>query len=187
MLDWKPCTNPAQQGFDCATVQVPLDYSHPHGQMINLAVIRHRATGPGSRIGSIFVNYGGPGIQGTVDLPMDFAVPCILLYCVPEPLRQRFDIISWDPRGIGESTAVQCFDTVQDELDFIAMLPHGVPVTPAQRSAWIKGYSYIAQLCGARNGELLEHISTTETARDLDLLRRAVGDPQLYYLGESYG
>jgi pimeloyl-ACP methyl ester carboxylesterase len=60
-------------------------------------------------------------------------------------------------------------------------------VTPAQRSAWIQGYSYIAQLCGARNGELLEHVSTTETARDLDLLRRAVGDPQLYYQGESYG
>jgi len=132
MLDWEPCTNPAQQGFDCPTIRVPLDYSHPDDQMINLAVIRHRATGPGSRIGSIFVNYGGPGIQGTVDLPMDFAVPCILLYCVPEPLRQRFDIISWDPRGIGESTAVQCFDTVQDELDFIATLPQGVPVT-AQR------------------------------------------------------
>jgi hypothetical protein len=94
MLDWKPCTNPAQQGFDCATVQVPLDYSHPHGQMINLAVIRHRATGPGSSIGSIFVNFGGPGEQGTAMLPLEFAVPCSLLYCVPEPLRQRFDLIS---------------------------------------------------------------------------------------------
>ena len=137
VLNWQPCTSQARQGFDCATAQVPLDYSQPYGQTITLALIRHRATGPGSRLGSIFVNFGGPSAQGVVVLPGTFAANPP--YYFPEPLRERFDIISWDPRGDGASTAVHCFPTAQDDENFLAMLPLSVPATPEQQRDVING------------------------------------------------
>jgi pimeloyl-ACP methyl ester carboxylesterase len=180
VLDWRPCAEPGQRGFDCATAQVPLDYGDPQGATIDLAVIRHPATDPANRLGALFFNPGGPGGAGTMLLPqwLDF---------FPAELRARFDLISWDPRGVGASTAVQCFATPDDEERFFAELPVGFPVGRAEQHAWIEGYARFGQRCGERNGELLAHVSTAETARDLDLLRQALGEPQLDYLGLSYG
>jgi pimeloyl-ACP methyl ester carboxylesterase len=180
VLDWRPCADPSQQGFDCATAQVPLDYGDPQGATIDLAVIRHPATDPDHRLGALFFNPGGPGGPGTLVLPevLDF---------FPAPLRARFDLVSWDPRGTGASTAVQCFATEADENAFLAELPEGFPVGRAEQRAWIEGYARFGQRCGERNGDLLAHVSTAETAQDLDLLRQAVGDPQLTYYGVSYG
>jgi pimeloyl-ACP methyl ester carboxylesterase len=98
-LDWQPCADPRQRGFDCATAQVPLDYGDPQGATLDLALIRHPATDPAHRLGALFFNPGGPGGLGTVQLPawLDF---------FPATLRERFDLLSWDPRGIGASTAV---------------------------------------------------------------------------------
>jgi pimeloyl-ACP methyl ester carboxylesterase len=180
VLDWQPCAEPGQQGFDCATAQVPLDYGDPQGATIDLAVIRHRATDPANRLGALFFNPGGPGGSGTESLPA-------WLELFPLAVRARFDLISWDPRGIGASTAVQCFATPEEGLEFLAGLPAGFPVGQAEADAWILGYAHFGQLCAQRNGDLLAHVSTADTARDLDLLRRAVGDPHLSYLGTSYG
>jgi pimeloyl-ACP methyl ester carboxylesterase len=160
---------------------VPLDYGNPQGTTIELAVIRHRATDPTNRIGALFFNPGGPGGAGTELLP-----DWIGLF-LPE-LRARFALISWDPRGIGASTAVQCFANQDDEQRFFAGIPFEFfPVGAAEKRAWISRYARFGRLCGRRNGDLLAHVSTADSARDLELLRQAVGDPHLNYLGVSYG
>src|SRR5689334_17546084 len=101
-VQWQPCASPTPAGFECTSVPVPLDHAHPDGTSITLAVIRHPATEPDNRIGVLFFNPGGPGGQGTIDVPG-------WLSLFPATVRARFDIVSWDPRGIGASTAVQCF------------------------------------------------------------------------------
>src|SRR5262245_54880476 len=180
VLNWQRCAEPTPQGFDCATAQVPLDYGDPQGTTVDLAVIRHRATDPAQRLGALFFNPGGPGDAGTEDLPAWLAL-------FPVEVRTRFDLISWDPRGVGASTAVQCFDTPEEGLAFLAGLPTGFPVGRAEQCAWLCGYARFGQLCGARNGDLLAHVSTADSARDLERLRRAVRAPHLNYLGVSYG
>ena len=180
-LAWQPCPDPAQSGFECATARVPLDYTDPQGSTIDLAVIRHLVSDPTNRIGALFFNPGGPGGIGTEDLPSFFDL-------FPAEVRERFDIISWDPRGVGDSTAVQCFDSEEAEQSFFAGIPFGLfPVGAAQQRAWIRAYARFGQLCEQRNGDLLAHVSTADTARDMDLLRQAVGEPRLNYLGISYG
>ncbi len=181
VLDWQPCAAPSQHGFECATAQVPLDYGDPQGATIDLAVIRHPATDPAQRLGTLFFNAGGPGGSGTAALPP-------FLNAFPAPLRARFDLLSWDPRGIGASTAVQCFATRADEQAFFAEVPfEHFPVGRAEERAWIKAYARFGQICAERNGALLAHVSTAESAKDLDLLRQAVGEPQLTYFAPSYG
>jgi pimeloyl-ACP methyl ester carboxylesterase len=184
-LAWHPCVDPAQGGFDCATMQVPLDYAQPSGATISLAVIMHPASDPGHRIGTLFWDPGGPGASGTKFLPQ------LLDKAFPAELVARFDIASWDPRGVGASTAVQCFATPADETQFFEGGPSrsvgGFPVGQAQMVSWIGRYRLFGQLCQSRDAWLLQHVSTADTARDLDLLRQAVGDATLNYIGTSYG
>jgi pimeloyl-ACP methyl ester carboxylesterase len=180
-LQWAPCTGQSQQGFGCAMAQVPLDYAEPAGGSITLSVIRHAATDDAHRIGTLFFNPGGPGGLGTADLP-----DWILLFS--PTMRARFDIVSWDPRGIGDSTAVQCFANKDDEAKFFEGVPQqAFPVGLQQKLAWIERFEAYGRACLQRNGALLSHTSTADTARDLDLLRQAVGEPTLNYLGTSYG
>ncbi len=183
-LSWRPCADADQQGFECATARrVPLDYDNPRGRKIYLAMIRQRATDPGHRIGSLFYNPGGPGGAGT-------ALP-LLIDLFPAAVRARFDIVSWDPRGVGASTPVKCFAPPQaeNESDFLDGLVVGnsFPVGNAEMGTWIQRYRGLGRRCERRSGGLLRHVSTTDTARDLNLLRRAVGDRRLSYLGVSYG
>ncbi|MFE3657953.1 alpha/beta hydrolase [Streptomyces sp. NPDC059165] len=177
-LSWSPCPN--APGFDCATATVPLDYRRPAARTIELAVIRRRATGPGRTVGTLFFNPGGPGGAGTKALPLVYEA-------IPAEVRGRFDVVSWDPRGVGDSTAVRCFDTPQEAIDFQRRLPVGFPVGEAERTTWITAQEELGRRCAQRDPELLRHVSTADTARDLDRLRRAVGDPRLNYLGISYG
>ncbi|MFM8444149.1 MAG: alpha/beta fold hydrolase, partial [Methylococcus sp.] len=186
VLDWKPCTDPRQAGYDCATAKVPLDYQNPGGASIELDVVRHRATDPANRIGSLFWYPGGPGARGTLALPATLQTKLLF----PEILRQRFDIIAWDPRGVGATTssgAVHCFDTPEQEANFLDSFPQGIPLGRAERRAYAQGYRELGERCRARNSALLDHVSTTETVLDLDLLRQAVGDAQLNYQGNSFG
>jgi pimeloyl-ACP methyl ester carboxylesterase len=180
VLTWHPCPGPRTRGFQCATAHVPLDYTAPTGATIEIAVIRHRATGPGSRIGSVFFNPGGPGGSGVSALPAIYPL-------FPAGLRQHFDIVSFDPRGVGQSTAVQCFPTAAQDSRFLAALPQGFPVGTAQTRRWIRGFTRLGRLCEQRGAGLLPHLGTADAARDMDLLRQAVGDPALNYLGISYG
>jgi pimeloyl-ACP methyl ester carboxylesterase len=180
-LAWKPCADPAQRGFQCATLRVPLDYDDPGGRTIRLAVIRRQATDRRHRIGTLFFNFGGPGGAGTAILPVAGAIT--------EALRARFDIVSWDPRGVGESTAVHCFGSAEAEFAFLddMVISFSFPVGGAEMGAWLGRYRRLYRRCERRNGELLRHVSTADTARDLDRLRRAVGDRRLNYDGISYG
>jgi pimeloyl-ACP methyl ester carboxylesterase len=144
-----------------------------------VAVIRHRATDPAHRIGTLFFNPGGPGGSGVAALPG-------FVGFFPAAVRARFDIASWDPRGVGASTAVQCFASSRDEGRFFGRLVP-FPVGNVQMTRWIRRYQAFGRHCERRSGSLLEHVSTADTARDLDLLRRAVGDRRLSYYGFSYG
>lgn len=177
-LEWTPCV--PDSPFECATAEVPLDYQSPGGRTIELAVVKRKATGPGPRLGSLFFNPGGPGGPGKVQMPQDYEF-------FPKEVRERFDIVSWDPRGIGYSTAVNCFGSSEEAAAWVASKPIGFPVGKKERATWISAYAELGRLCEQRDPQLLRHVSTAETAQDLDLLRQAVGDPQLTYLGISYG
>jgi pimeloyl-ACP methyl ester carboxylesterase len=174
VLRWHSCDG----GFQCATARVPLNYRRPRGAAIRLAVLRHLATEPAYRIGSLFVNGGGPNeqIEGVLRAYHNF----------PATLRRRFDIITFDPRGFGYSTAIRCFPSEAAESKLLSGLPP-FPVGARQEAAWIRTYARFDALCARRNGPLLEHDTTADVARDMDLLRQAVHDPVLNYLGLSYG
>ncbi|MGW1832467.1 alpha/beta hydrolase [Streptomyces tubercidicus] len=177
-LEWRPCVRGS--AFDCASARVPLDYRNPGGRTIELAVIKRPATDPRRRLGTLFFNPGGPGGPGTVQMPQTYPL-------FPRELRERFDIVSWDPRGIGSSTAVNCFATPREATTWIVSKPIGFPVGARERAAWTAAYRDLGRRCEQRDPQLLRHVSTADTARDLDRLRQAVGDPQLSYLGISYG
>ncbi|MFD7973533.1 alpha/beta hydrolase [Streptomyces clavifer] len=177
-LDWKPCVQGSP--FDCAAAKVPLDYGSPGGRAVELAVVRRKATGPGPRVGTLFFNPGGPGGPGTVQMPQNYE-------SFPREVRERFDIVSWDPRGIGSSTAVNCFANPEEAADWSGSKAAGFPVGEKERTAFVAAYEDLVRRCEKRDPDLLRHVSTAETARDLDQLRRAVGEPQLNYLGISYG
>jgi pimeloyl-ACP methyl ester carboxylesterase len=166
-------------GFVCAAVTAPLDYRNPTGAKIKLAVVKHQATGPRRR-GVIFVNPGGPGLPGTEAIPAELSL-------FPKGLQRDYDIVSWDPRGVGESTAVQCFASQAAENAFLGQYASSFPVGPAQQRAYTAKWREFGKICAARGGALLKHLSTADTARDLNLLRQALGQPKLDYLGTSYG
>jgi pimeloyl-ACP methyl ester carboxylesterase len=174
VLDWTACDN----GFQCTTAQVPLDYRHPGGTKISIAVIRHQAADPARRLGTMFVNLGGP---------MEQIEPFVSRFTtLPGPLRDRYDIVAFDPRGFGFSTAVRCFPSVTAENDFLASLPP-FPVGAQQDTAWERTWGRFDARCAQLNGPLLDHVTSADTARDMNLLRQAVGAPALNYLGVSDG
>ncbi|MET9503823.1 alpha/beta fold hydrolase [Streptomyces sp. NPDC006622] len=179
VLRWKPCADEAQAAFECAVANVPLDHTRPRYRTIELAVIRHRAARPAERAGALFFNPGGPGGPGTVGLPE-------LYEKFPRELRDRYDIVSWDPRGVGASTAVRCFSTTAEAAAWQEKVP-AFPVGEREQRAFSAAYADLARRCERRDPELLSHVSTADTARDLDLLRRATGEERLNYWGVSYG
>ena len=174
-LDWTDCGD----GFQCATARVPLDYDHPHGAKISLALIRLPASDPARRIGSIFFNPGGPGGSG-----VEF-VRALATVLYSAEVRARFDLVGFDPRGIIGSTPLRCFETFDEALAVLP--PMAFPVTRAEERVWVGFDRALARACAQRGGPILNHMATGDVARDLDLLRRAVGDDKLSYVGYSYG
>jgi len=174
VLHWRSCDS----GFQCATARVPLNYRDPRGATISIAVVRHLATDPAHRLGSLFFNAGGPKeqIQGFV---ADFGE-------FPAALREHYDIITFDPRGFGYSTAIRCFPSMATENKFLAGLPQ-FPVGARQDTAWEQTWARFDTRCAAGGGGLVDHDTTADVARDMNLLREAVADPALNYYGESYG
>jgi pimeloyl-ACP methyl ester carboxylesterase len=176
-IDWGPCKPPGPR-LQCARVRVPLDWDHPNGRKIHLAVIRHLASKPKQRIGSMFINPGGPGDTGVG-----------LLQGLGDDIDKwgggRFNVVSWDPRGTNASTHVRCFRNTRSEARFWkgAAIPFGRAASKRYR----RKTAALARRCGKVGGRLLPHISTADTARDLDYLRRLVGDRRLTYVGLSYG
>jgi len=173
-ISWTACG----PRLECASVAVPLDWRHPGGPTITLAVVRHLASRPDRRIGSLFVNPGGPGDSGV-------AMVAGRGDALDAQTGGRFDIVGWDPRGAGGSAPVSCFADPAERASFWQDQP--VPTTRPDERRYLAKTVELAQRCGARNGELLAHISTTDTVRDLDHLRQLVGDRRLTFLGESTG
>jgi pimeloyl-ACP methyl ester carboxylesterase len=170
-IAWADCSG----GFQCGTLQVPLDYSQTGGRTIALSLIRKPATST-TRIGSVMLNPGGPGESGIQFLRGDLQSL--------SNLNRRFDLVAWDPRGVAASTPITCVDGPQ--LDTYLGLD-GVLDDPQEKQTAIQADKDFAAGCQARSGDLLPFMDTASTARDLDQIRAAVGDAKLTYLGLSYG
>jgi pimeloyl-ACP methyl ester carboxylesterase len=172
-LAWAGC----RDGFECAKLTVPLDYTAPRDGDITVSVIRLKARKKAQRIGSLVLNPGGPGGSG-----VEFARSAREL--LPAEVLDRFDTVSFDPRGVGESAPVDCLgDADLDRL--VAADP--TPDTVAERKALFDLSRNEAQACQRKSGRLLPYIATVDTAKDLDVLRAALRDDKLTYVGFSYG
>ncbi|WP_371501143.1 alpha/beta hydrolase [Kitasatospora sp. NBC_00374] len=164
-------------GMQCGKLHVPLDYTKPAADALDLALIRLPAAQSGQRVGSLVVNPGGPGASG-VDMVRSGAKR------FGGALHDRLDVVGFDPRGTGASSPVLCLDDKQrDDLS-----QQDRPLDPAKRKAAVEATDRaISAACQAKSGRILPFVGTRNTARDLDVLRQALGDPKLNYLGISYG
>jgi pimeloyl-ACP methyl ester carboxylesterase len=177
-IAWGPCYRDFGP-FECGTVQVPLDYGDHSLGTVSIAVVRLPAGDPSVRIGSLFVNPGGPGGSG-----VDFVVGLAPYLYTPQ-VRAQFDIVGFDPRGVVRSTALRCFGTPKQWGD--AYTPFAFPMTLEEFAIWETADRYLDAACDQRGARIIDHMSTADVARDLDFLREAVGDDMLTYVGYSYG
>ncbi|MFI6846110.1 alpha/beta hydrolase [Kitasatospora sp. NBC_00085] len=178
-LAWQPC----DEGFECTTFTVPLDYDHPAGGDLTLSAVRAPAvpagsgTGAAGRLGSLLLNPGGPGGSA-----VDYVEAVARTY--DSGVRARYDLVGVDPRGVGRSSPVTCLGG--DRMDAYT----AADITPddqAEIDALVAADKEFAEGCRQRAGDRLGHLSTVETARDMDVLRALLGDEKLNYVGKSYG
>jgi pimeloyl-ACP methyl ester carboxylesterase len=168
------------KNLECARLTVPLDYANPNGRTITLGLIRRPASQPERRIGSLVINPGGPGASGMQ------AAASLVDRIAGNELGQRFDLVGFDPRGIGASDPdVRCLTDTEHDAERLNDETDASPAGVARNEAEHRDY---AQKCAQRTGnDVLSHVGTRDVAKDLDVLRSALGDPKLTYLGYSYG
>ncbi|SEH00541.1 alpha/beta hydrolase fold [Nonomuraea solani] len=171
-ITWAPCEEEPEA--ECGKLAVPIDWSKPDGATIDLAIARRKATDPAARIGSVVINPGGPGGSG---VEAAYGAPGFFT----EELRKRFDIVGFDPRGVGRSNPVICSASVYNQM------PHTVMKSQADFVAWNTFTKKLHRDCRARTGPLYDHVDSVDVARDLDALRAALGEEKLTYYGISYG
>lgn len=171
-LNWSACGGI----FQCVKVKVPVDYSRPDGATLNLAVTRLRTEG-GKRVGSLLLNPGGPGASGVNYLQQAYTA-------ITEPVRENYDLVSFDPRGVGNSKPIDCVTDGQLNEFLSADVTMD---TPGDLAEWDRISKKFATGCAQRTGPLLGEVDTDNVARDLDVLRAVLGDEVLHYLGYSYG
>lgn len=159
----------------CAKLTVPIDYAHPGGVTIQLSLLKVPSTDPSARIGSLVVNPGGPGGSG-----VDYAAHAQFT----DAVRTAYDVVGFDPRGVGTSAPVTCVSARQLDT-FLGADP--TPSSPAEEQSLANTDESFANDCKANGGPLLDHVSTIEAAKDMDILRAALGETKLNYLGKSYG
>ncbi|MFJ2598794.1 alpha/beta fold hydrolase [Streptomyces erythrochromogenes] len=176
VLSWGPCTGP-QDRFECATARVPLDHRRPGGPTIALAVTRRPAADPARRTGVLLLHPGGPGNSG-----VDFARNSHA--ALPAVLRDSFDVVGYDMRGVARSGQVECWD--DKEYAAAVDAARGVPGPGAVHGAVRQGAGFEAA-CRQRSGGLVPFVGTGFNARDIDLLRRALGEETLSFYGRSFG
>jgi len=180
-ITWHTCNDKAidsedSDKFECSTVDVPLDYAQPDGEKISIALIRLPASG--SRSGAILYNPGGPGASG-----FDYVASMGQTY-VDELQLEEFDFVGFDPRGVDRSGGLRC--QTDKEIDKY-MYPDTTPDTPAEEAFLQAAYDSFAAACKVKYGAKLKFYSTENTARDMDMIRIAMGDEKIGYLGVSYG
>jgi pimeloyl-ACP methyl ester carboxylesterase len=169
-IHWRHC----KRG-QCGTLRVPLSYRAPHGKQITLALYRLPAKDAANKIGTILLNPGGPGASG-----VQFAKLYGLGF--PASVRARFDVVGWDPRGVGASDPIECGGALGRDLE-----ADQAPVTAAQRATLQSANRRLGQACQAKVGAILGNVSTVDTARDMDRIRAALGEQRITYVGYSYG
>ena len=162
--------------FECGRTEVPISYDEPRGATLPLFLVRAVMAGQTDRIGSLVINPGGPGASGA-----DAAISLAL--SLPEEIMTRFDIVGFDPRGVGLSTPIEC---VPDELKERLVASEPRPVTDEQLDDAFALAQEVADGCAEEYGDALGTFNTVDTAHDLEQLRQALGDEQLTYLGYSY-
>lgn len=172
-LNWKPC--PKHKNMDCANAKVPLDYKNPTGDSIEIALLKIPASG--DKIGTLWTNPGGPGGSG-----IDFVADSAEVLFTPK-LLNAYDIIGFDPRGVGKSDPIKCLDDAQ--LDAVRSASY--PDTAEGRAEALKQQDEISKGCEERSPKIIKFADTGSVVRDLDILRAANGDSSLNYLGYSYG
>ncbi|MGC9666558.1 alpha/beta hydrolase [Planosporangium sp. 12N6] len=186
-VHWRPCPDVAKEAlgrtpdnvtYDCGMVSVPRDWAKPaDGKRFDVALLRARATHQTNRIGSLLVDPGGPGGSG-VDLAAYLSVG------LPAEITQRFDVVGFDPRGVGRSDQIKCFSDADLDASF------GADPDPVSQAAFDQSVALsrkMAQSCGSKYGDTLPLFSTEQAARDMDAIRAALGEQKLTYLGYSYG
>ncbi|WNC02974.1 alpha/beta hydrolase [Streptomyces sp. CGMCC 4.7035] len=174
-LTWRSC---GVAGFECATMKAPRDYAKPASGDVKLAVARKKATGRGKPLGSLLVNPGGPGGSAIGYLQQYAGVG------YPAEVRARYDMVAVDPRGVARSEPIECLTGRQMDAYTQA---DTTPDDQKETNQLVDAYKEFAEGCGKRSPDLLRHVSTVEAARDMDILRAALGDRKLNYVGASYG
>ncbi|MFJ7195639.1 MULTISPECIES: alpha/beta hydrolase [unclassified Streptomyces] len=172
-LHWRRCDANTPAAFQCATLKVPLDYGDPGGRKLDIAVNRLKASRPEERRGVLLFNPGGPGAPG-------LSMPADMEEYLPQEVKRRYDLIGFDPRGIGQSSPLGCGLT-PDELN---------PDRPYHAETYANDVRWartVADKCRAREGDKLRHITTRNTARDIDVIRAVLGEKKISYFGGSYG
>ena len=169
-LTWSDCS----EGFECSTLQVPLDYSAPEKQAISLSVVRLPAK---KSQGSLILNPGGPGGSG-----IEYARAATVV--MTDKLRKNFDIVGFDPRGVGQSTPVDCLDDKQTDA-YVAS--DGSPDDQQEIDETVSILKNFADECAKKSPELFKFVDTVSATRDIDILRQALGDKKLNWFGKSYG
>ncbi|WP_063843042.1 alpha/beta hydrolase [Sphaerimonospora mesophila] len=198
-ISWEPCKRPGSSaglgavlprlaasgrtrapGEECASIRVPLDYAEPYGQQITIALNRIRGTvsRDADHLGSLLVNPGGPGGSG-------LGLARFVAAQLPRDVAARFDVIGFDPRGVGDSRpAISCVDP---ERYFAPPRPDNVPRGKAEEDVLVARARQYAEACGNRWSWFLPYLTTENTARDMDMIRAALGEEEISYLGYSYG
>lgn len=177
---WFDCSSVFGEGNECATVDLPLDYDQPRGATTGVAVLRHLATDQANKIGTLFLNPGGPGGSGVM-----FAAEAG--WFLGADLLERFDIVGFDPRGTNFSDNVRCWANVGAQAVDLAGFSVAFPFTADEETAYVRSSQAFGRACSTTGKPVSGSMSTAEVARDMDVLRRMVGDAQLTYLGFSYG
>ena len=171
-LEWEDCAG----GLECTTFEVPYDYENPSIGTFRLPVTRRLANNLSERIGTLLINPGGPGAAA-----LDYVAYADQVFS--NSIVDRFDIVAWDPRGVGQSDPhIDCVDSMDD---YFGLDPS--PDDESETQLLTSGAEVFATACMTRSGEFLPYVSTMNTASDMDVLRRALNEEQISYLGFSYG
>lgn len=168
-----PAFSPCDGGFECATVPVPVDYANPTGPTLPVAIVRQAARDQATKLGVLLVNPGGPGGSG---------IETVEGGVIPRAVADRFDVIGFDPRGVGRSQGLKC--PLGPDTPYLADPEPGDPADEAATNAAVDRYS---ASCGDRYRDLLPFLGTRNVANDMDRIREALGQQQITYLGFSYG